>query len=815
MKHGMIRAAACVLAAMLCLGALACAGNAQPATDSAPAQSATEQQTIEAAAPEAQTVPENGKPDKSNLAYTDAIERYKKTDWTADWIWTKGCSEDSYVAFRKTFTLDHATSDAVAYISAVDKYELWVNGELLVLDGSLKRGATPVDSYYDTVLIPNLVAGENTVALLVAFNGRSGDGSIVPILANADGDEFPQAGLFFELHAGDAVVASDASWKAIRHAAYQNRVTGGKDYPKYDQSSMLAERNVYYVASDTIGDFTAIGYDDSAWENATLIAKPGDLPFGDLYDAMIQTPKFGELTDFVNAADYVGKKLDADTTLELQLPGNIQFTWEIELESDAGKRLTVYTNTYTDRQDMPNFKDTYVTASGAQTYENWPWRSGSTLYIEAEAGVTFTRLAYRPSGFNGEWVGSFTSSNPALDQLWQESLNTIAICMRDTYMDCPERERGPYMGDASNQIDAALYSYDQGGLDLTKKALLACVAWTTTTGEIPSRAPSVKPQEIPNQSLALMSSAYHYWLHSGDVETMTSYYRACVNYLKLFEMGDNGLPKYRAGSWLWNDWGTKIDSELLQVGFYYYALATTRQLADDLGITDDNAFLDERMQSIETNWRDAYSGFLGFASAKAETPDDRANALLALSGLAAEADYEKIANVLRYTKEASPFTEKYLLEALCRMGYIEDAVKRMLDRYDPMLHDDWDTLWELYNDDTGTYNHGWNAGALYILSKYVAGIRPTKGGWAAYEIAPSDVLDSFDCTVWTIHGNVRAALQKGETETILTVQTIEGEGTIVIPESWGTELTVSGGSFTQEGNTVKVTEAATYTIVVH
>ena len=115
-------------------------------------------------------------------------------------------------------------------------------------------------------------------------------------------------------------------------------------------------------------------------------------------------------------------------------------------------------------------------------------------------------------------------------------------------MDCPERERGPYMGDASNQIDAALYSYDAEGLAMTKKTILACVGWTTDTGTIPSRAPSVKPQEIPNQSLAFMTSAYHYWLHSGDKETMTAYYEAFVNYLKLYEM-ENGLPVYRAGSW--------------------------------------------------------------------------------------------------------------------------------------------------------------------------------------------------------------------------------------------------------------------------
>ena len=115
-------------------------------------------------------VPDRGMADRSDLMYLDSIERYKKTDWTANWIWTEGCAEDSYVAFRKTFTLDQAVPSATAFISAVDKYVLWVNEELVVLDGALKRGPTPYDSYYDTVELTNLKQGENTIALLVAFN---------------------------------------------------------------------------------------------------------------------------------------------------------------------------------------------------------------------------------------------------------------------------------------------------------------------------------------------------------------------------------------------------------------------------------------------------------------------------------------------------------------------------------------------------------------------------------------------------------------------------------------------------------------------
>ena len=760
------------------------------------------------------SVPERGVPDRSDLLYLSAIEGYKKTDWTANWIWTENCAEDSYVAFRKTFTLEQAVPTATAFISAADKYVLWVNGELVVLDGSLKRGPTPYDSYYDTVELTNLKQGENTIALLVAFNGRSGDGSIVPVLVDEEGDEYTQAGLIFELDAGGTTICSDSSWKAARHTGYKNRVTAGADYPGYSQSSMLAERNVYFDARDDLGDFMAEGYNDSEWEDATPVSKAGDLPFGDLYSAMIQPIRFQDIVDFSNSASYVGTPLTQDTTLVLDLPGNIQFTPYFELEAPAGKKLTFYTDTYTDKQELPNFKDTYVTADGAQCYENYPWRSGSKLIIEAEAGVTFTRLGYRASGFNGEQAGSFTSSDPGLDQLWQESLNTLAICMRDTYMDCPERERGPYMGDASNEIDAALYSYDQGGLDLTKKAILACVAWTRTDGAIPSRAPSVKPQEIPNQSLIFMTSVYHYWLHSGDRETAEAYCNAFLNYLRLVEM-ENGLPVYRDGSWTWDDWGDRIDTRLLQTGIYYYALNVTKSLADDLGITEGTEFLAERMDSMRENWRAVYYTEEGFKSPDSKYVDDRANAMLALSGLAGEEDWPLITDVIMSTYQASPFIEKYVLEALCVMGRIDLALQRMRDRYSPMLNDEYDTLWETFDGETGTVNHGWTAAPLYILSKYAAGIRPTQAGFEAYEIAPGNELDSFHCTVWTPKGEITAELETAAAEKTLTVTAIDAAGTIIVPEGMGTDFIVSGGDYEIDGNRISVAQAGKYVITIH
>ena len=81
------------------------------------------------------------------------------------------CSEKvqngMWVCFRKTFELAEAPSENTLRISADSKYRLYVNGEIVVREGQLKRGPNPHDSYIDSLGIKNLRKGTNTVAVLV------------------------------------------------------------------------------------------------------------------------------------------------------------------------------------------------------------------------------------------------------------------------------------------------------------------------------------------------------------------------------------------------------------------------------------------------------------------------------------------------------------------------------------------------------------------------------------------------------------------------------------------------------------------------
>ena len=732
--------------------------------------------------------PEEEPVDRSDLAYYTALEDYKKTDWGgAKWIWASTTSANSYVAFRKTFSLDEVPEEAVANIAAESKYYLWLNEELAVLDGASKRGATPYDSFYEQVdLTDHLKQGENTLVILVPYNGRGGNSSVDP----------GKAGLLFQMQAGDQAIVSDSSFKANRLRAYRNQGLLGADWPNYSQSSMLAEWNVYYDARESVGDYTAADFDDSSWEDATVVCEAGAQPFNDTYLSVIPLMKFDEEYTFLES-EYIGQKLAQDTTITIDLPENMQFSPYFELTAESsGLRFTYYTNTLTS-QGIDSFRDDYVTAEGAQAYESLPWRSGSQLIIEAPAGITFTKIGYRRSGYDSERSGSFVTENEDVNTLWEKAVNTLLICMRDTYMDCPERERSPYIGDAANQIGETFYSLDENSWAMTKKTILNIIGWTKTDNCIPLRSPSLATNENPVQTLNFLVSVYEYLLYTGDEETVRLFYPVAVNYLKLWDLNEDGSIVYRNGTFMWVDWGDGADAEVLQNCWYYYALSSTQKLAKALDISTDEAFFTERIQKVAAGF-EKFKKQGGYSSGTAY--DDRANAMAVVSGLADEDMYDEILNVLTTTYGASPYMEKFVEEALCMMGEYDACLTRMLTRYQPMIDDKDSTLWELWEKDAGTINHGWTGGSLTVLSKYFGGISPESAGYESYSIRLTDTFSSLSMGVITPKGELTYSLDRAEDGTVtISVEAIDADGSLYIPASWGT-VAAGSAAVTKDGD---------------
>ena len=82
---------------------------------------------------------------------------------------------NQWICYRKTIHLAEAPTQAMARIAVDSKYWLWINGELVVFEGQLKRGPTPNDTYFDRVdLTKHLRQGDNTIAVLVWYFGKDG-----------------------------------------------------------------------------------------------------------------------------------------------------------------------------------------------------------------------------------------------------------------------------------------------------------------------------------------------------------------------------------------------------------------------------------------------------------------------------------------------------------------------------------------------------------------------------------------------------------------------------------------------------------------
>lgn len=674
------------------------------------------------------------------------IPTEEKSDWSAKWIWDKENLKEKnvWMCFSKNVTLDKIPDELIAHISADSKYWLYINGENVVFEGSVKRGPDKNSGYYDSVdIAPYLKKGENAICALVWFWDDETSYSYC---------SSGQGGFLFEAIGENISILSDKSWKAKRNSAYI-------DSPLYPPNYRIPEYSIYFDARKDIGDWTSIAYDTSAWENATEQAIGGEGAYGKLYPRGIPFLKDYGLKDYENSDDYENytvKKLSGEK-ITVDIPYNAQITPYFKIIAPKGKKIRITTeNTL-----IGAVSTTYITKDGEQEFEALGWFNGEHITYDIPKGVTIVSLQYRETGYNSSFCGNFKCDDEFMNSLWQKSLRTLYVTMRDNYMDCPDRERAQWWGDVTNEMIMTMYSMDSNSYLLYQKGVEAMLAHIEDTNVLQTVVPiSGDYFELPVQQLAGIVGFLTYYEYTGDTEFLEKVYDASLNYLKLWEIGGNNLVVHRGGSWDWPDWGDKADMTAIENAWVYYALSATQRMAEILGKEDDLSFIIQRKETIANGYKTLWTEE-GYKSKDVRKPDDRANALAVLSGLAEKEQYETITSALTTTKNSSPYMEYYVLEALCKMGEYEAARDRIKERYEDMVNEDYSTLWEFWNSWQGTMNHAWSGGPLVIMSKHFAGIAPLEAGYEKVKIDPQYSLSgSMNCTVPSVKGLITLDYKK-------------------------------------------------------
>jgi len=274
-----------------------------------------------------------------------------------------------------------------------------------------------------------------------------------------------------------------------------------------------------------------------------------------------------------------------------------------------------------------------------------------------------------------------------------------------------------------------------------------------------------------------------YSFFSGDMETLATVYPGMKRYLEIWDMQPDGLVVPRRGAWEWGDWGANIDMPILYNAWYYIGLQGLRNAAIELRKDADLPWIDARMKSIEAAFNKTFWNGTEYRSpGYGGLTDDRSNAMAVIAGFAGPDKYPALLEVFRKQAHASPYMEKYVLEALCIMDQPAFAQQRIKQRFAKMVnHPDYTTLWEGWGIGAegfggGTINHAWSGGPLTIMSQYFAGIAPTAPGFSTYSVYPQmGSLGKISTKVVTPKGDI--ALELSNTKESFSMKLTSPAGT--------------------------------------
>jgi hypothetical protein len=347
-----------------------------------------------------------------------------------------------------------------------------------------------------------------------------------------------------------------------------------------------------------------------------------------------------------------------------------------------------------------------------------------------------------------------------------------------------------------------MYSLDSKSYLLYQKGVEAMLSHIDDTKVLQTVVPINGDYfELPVQQLAGIVGFLTYYEYTGDKAFIEKVYDASIDYLKLWKIGGNNLVIHREGSWDWPDWGKKADMTAIENAWVYYALSATEKMAEILGKNEDIPFITERKATIEKGYKALWTEE-GFKSDDVKKPDDRANALAVLSGIAKKEQYKTITNVLTTTKNSSPYMEYYVLEALCELGEYDRAKGRIKDRYQDMMCEDYSTLWEFWDSWRGTKNHAWSGGPLVIMSKHFAGITPLEAGYEKVEIKPQYTMsDSMKCTVPSVKGLITLDYEKADGSYAINL-TLPQDTKVILYVPTGAEVNVNSKAYYKNGEYV-------------
>jgi hypothetical protein len=482
--------------------------------------------------------------------------------------------------FRKSFEIAERPGSFVVYVSADNRYKLFVNGQMVSLGPA--RGDLTHWNFETVDIASYLKAGQNIIAALVWNEAGWRPEAQISL----------RTGFILQ---GATVAEQEANsnntWKCIRDSSYK---------------PIKVSLPTYYVAGpgeqidmhNHIKNWKEQSYSDSLWRNAQIISRglpknmigeygtidgwmlvPSAIPPMELKEQRLLQTRRAEGVIVPSSFPSVKKAftISANTVATILLDQSFLTNAYPTLIFSGGKEGTIAL-TYAEALYSKNpakgnrneiegkiimgRTDSLISdGSKLQEFTTLNWRT--YRYIQVRVITKAEPLVIEDiygtfTGFPFEYKAKLETEVPELNTMLDIGWRTARLCAVETYMDCPYYEQLQYIGDG--RIQGLVSLYNSADDRLLRNALNLMDHSRQPEGVTLSRHPSYTPQYIPTFSLWYIGMLHDYWRYGTDtnfIKDKLAGARQVLQYFRGYQQADGSLKG--VPHWMFTDWVTAKD----------------------------------------------------------------------------------------------------------------------------------------------------------------------------------------------------------------------------------------------------------------
>jgi len=388
---------------------------------------------------------------------------------------------------------------------------------------------------------------------------------------------------------------------------------------------------------------------------------------------------------------------------------------------------------------------------------------------------------------------------PALQRLFDASVNTLHNCAQETCVDGMGRERQQYSGDVGHQLHAIRYAFGETrlparflrtyseGLTLDGYFLDCWPAYDRLARVMQRQVGATVWGPLVDHGVGFVFDCWNHYLETGDLEALREPYPRLLRFARYLEgirRDDGLLPVDGLGvPAVWIDHDAYRQQRHKQCAFNLYAAAMLQHaltpIARAFGDPENAAGfaalgVDLQAAAVRTFWCIRRRLFVNNLPWEHEDGGPRlCDRSLATAILFDQCPGGATSEALRALAECPPqmgfsypANAGWRLWALAKAGRIDvvlDDLRRRWATLPSVVENN--TLQESWHaqPDTGDQWSHCPVAPLYVLFMSIAGIRPTAPGFARCEVRPQlGDLGRLDVTAHTVRGPIHFAAEKVE-----------------------------------------------------